>query len=105
MLFIDADQEGSFRKGKAQNFIDREHIDRIVEAYRGFEEVERFAHVADLAEIAGNDYNLNISRYVDTTEAVDVLSVEESHGAAARRGAPPRRSRRPYGQAARRDGI
>ena len=78
VLFIDADQEGSFRKGKAQNFIDREHIDRIVEAYRGFEEAERFAHVADLTEIAGNDYNLNISRYVDTTEAVDVLSVEEA---------------------------
>ena len=78
VLFIDADQEGSFRKGKAQNFIDREHIDRIVEAYRAFEEVERFAHVADMAEIAGNDYNLNISRYVDTTEAVEVPSVEEA---------------------------
>ena len=34
--------------------------------------------MADLAEIAGNDYNLNISRYVDTTDAVDVLSVEEA---------------------------
>ena len=40
--------------------------------------MERFAHVADLDEIAGNDYNLNISRYVDTTEPVEVMSVEDA---------------------------
>jgi len=34
--------------------------------------------VADLEEIAGNDYNLNISRYVDTTEPVEVMSVEDA---------------------------
>ena len=41
-------------------------------------EAERFAHVADLDEIAANDHNLNISRYVDTSEPVEVLSVEEA---------------------------
>ena len=35
-------------------------------------------HVADLEEIAGNDFNLNISRYVDTTEPVEVMPVEEA---------------------------
>ena len=40
--------------------------------------MERFAHVADLEEIAGNDYNLNISRYVDTTQPIAVMSVEEA---------------------------
>ena len=40
--------------------------------------MERFAHVADLAEIKENDFNLNISRYVDTTENVEVMSVEEA---------------------------
>ena len=78
VLFVDASQPGSFRQGRAQNFIDQEHIDRIVEAYRAFEDVDRFAHVADLEEIRGNDFNLNISRYVDTTEAVEVMSVEEA---------------------------
>ena len=53
VLFVDAAQEGYFRQGKAQNFLDREHIQKIVAAYRGFEDVERFAHVADLAEIEG----------------------------------------------------
>ena len=78
VLFVDAAQEGCFRQGKAQNFLDREHIDKIVAAYRGFEDVERFAHVADLAEIEANDFNLNISRYVDTSEPIEVLSVEEA---------------------------
>ena len=47
-------------------------------AFRAYEEVEPFAHVADLEEIAANDLNLNISRYVDTTEPIDVPSVEEA---------------------------
>ena len=34
--------------------------------------------MADLAEIEGNDFNLNISRYVDTTEPVETLSVAEA---------------------------
>ena len=78
VLFVDAAQEGYYRPGKAQNFLDQEHIDHIVAAYQDYEDVERFAHVADLEEIAGNDYNLNISRYVDTTEPVDVMSVEDA---------------------------
>ena len=78
MLFVDAAQEGYFRPGKAQNYIDPEHIERIVEAYRAFEDVDRLAHVADLEEIESNDFNLNISRYVDTTEPVEVMPVEEA---------------------------
>ena len=78
VLFVDAAQAGCFRQGKAQNFIDPEHIDKIVGAYQAFEDVERFAHVADLEEIRANDFNLNISRYVDTTEPVAVMSVEDA---------------------------
>jgi type I restriction enzyme M protein len=73
--FIDAAQPGYFRAGKAKNFLDEEHIQKIVSAYHAFEEQEGFARVADLAEIEENDFNLNISRYVDTTvqgEQVDI---------------------------------
>ena len=52
--------------------------DAIVEAFRAFEEVERLAHVAELEETAANDSNLNTSRYVDTTEPIEVPSVEEA---------------------------
>ena len=78
VLFVDAAQPGYFRAERAQNFLDPEHIASVVEAYRAFEDVDRFAHVADLAEIEGNDFNLNISRYVDTTEPVETMSVAEA---------------------------
>ncbi|MXY80386.1 MAG: SAM-dependent DNA methyltransferase [Chloroflexi bacterium] len=78
VLFVDAAQPGCFRAGKAQNFLDGEHVARIVEAFGAFAEAERFAHVADLEEIAANDFNLNISRYVDTTEHEPVPSVGEA---------------------------
>ena len=75
---VDAAQEGSFRQGKARNYIDEEHIARIAEAYTAFEDVDRFAHVADMEEMRANDFNMNISRYVDTTEPVEVMSVEDA---------------------------
>lgn len=78
VLFIDADQEGYFRQGKPKNHLDDEHIEKIAEAYHNFEEVERFAHIADLEEIEENDYNLNISRYIDKTEPVEIIRVEEA---------------------------
>ena len=78
VLFVDAAQEGGFRRGKARNFIDPEHITRIVETYQSFEDMDRFAHVADMEEIEANDFNLNISRYVDTTEPIEVMSVEDA---------------------------
>ncbi|MYB45866.1 MAG: SAM-dependent DNA methyltransferase [Acidimicrobiia bacterium] len=78
VLFIDANQDRYFRSGKARNFLETEHIAKIAETYHTFEEVERFAHVADLEEIEDNDFNLNISRYVDATEPIDVIGVEEA---------------------------
>ena len=78
VLFVDANQEGCFRAGSGQNYLEDEHIQRIVLAYQDFEDVDRFAHVADLSEIEGNDFNLNISRYVDTAEPVEVMPVEEA---------------------------
>ena len=78
VLFIDAAQPDYFRAGKAQNLLDPVHVSSIVEVFRAYTEVERFAHVAHLEEIAANDFNLNISRYVDTTEPVEVASVEDA---------------------------
>ena len=66
VLFIDASKE--FRKEKAQNFMDAEHIDKIMAAYDERKDVDKFAHLAAFEEIKENDYNLNIPRYVDTSE-------------------------------------
>lgn len=66
VLFIDASKE--FTKGKNQNKLATEHINKIVSTYIERQDVEKYAHVATFEEIVENDYNLNIPRYVDTFE-------------------------------------
>lgn len=76
ILFIDASKE--FKPGKNQNTLEQEHIDKIVDAYEKRQDIDKFAHVADMSEIVENDYNLNIPRYVDTfeeEEPVDLSAV------------------------------
>lgn len=66
ILFIEASKQ--FKQGKAQNVLLPEHADKIFETFVARQDVEKFAHVASLDEIIENDYNLNITRYVDTFE-------------------------------------
>lgn len=73
VLFIHAAKE--FEAGKNQNFLREPHIAKIVKAFRAFKDQERFASVVDLETIRENDYNLNISRYVDVTEEEERLDV------------------------------
>lgn len=74
VLFIDASKE--FTPGKNQNTLEDKHIKKIVDAYTNREDVEKFAHVADMAEIEANDWNLNIPRYVDTYEEEEPVDLE-----------------------------
>jgi type I restriction enzyme M protein len=67
ILFIDASND--FEKVKTQNILRNEHIAKIIDHYRNRKETEKYSKKASLAEIASNDYNLNIPRYVDTFEA------------------------------------
>jgi len=63
VLFINADAE--FRAGRAQNYLDPEHIEKIVNAYQRGTKIPGFAAVVSHADLADNDYNLNIRRYAD----------------------------------------
>ncbi len=69
VLLVDASRD--FVPGKRMNSLGPEHLDRIVETVKARAPVERYAVVASRAEIAGNGYNLNIPRYVDTFETED----------------------------------
>ncbi len=73
VLFIDASQH--FEKVKTQNVLREEHIDKIIETYRNRLEEDKYSKRASLQEIATNDYNLNIPRYVDTFEAEDSIDI------------------------------
>ncbi len=77
VLFIDASKE--FTPGKARNTLSPEHLQRIVETYRSQEAADRYSYVASADEIADNDFNLNIPRYVDTfeePEPIDIVAVQ-----------------------------
>ncbi len=63
VLFVNADAE--YHEGRAQNFLRPEHIEKIVDTFRAFRDVARYARVVPIAELAENDYNLNIRRYAD----------------------------------------
>ncbi len=77
VLFIEASRE--FEVGKNQNFLAESHIEKIVSTYRSFESSDKYAYRCGLKEIAENDYNLNIPRYVDTyeeEEEIDLRAVQ-----------------------------
>jgi len=74
ILFIDASQH--FERVKTQNVLRTENIDKIISAYENRTEEPKYSHVALLSEVATNDYNLNIPRYVDTFEEEDAIDLK-----------------------------
>ncbi|MDN3451552.1 type I restriction-modification system subunit M [Planococcus sp. APC 3906] len=77
VIFVDASND--FEKGKNQNNLTDENVDKIVETYKSRETIERYSYAASLEEIEENDYNLNIPRYVDTfieEEVIDLNAVQ-----------------------------
>lgn len=74
--FIDAREENEFfRKGTNNNFMDDEHIARIMEIFDSKEQIPHIAETVTREKIAENDYNLSVSAYVeprDTREVIDI---------------------------------
>ncbi|UOV01170.1 type I restriction-modification system subunit M [Pseudoxanthomonas mexicana] len=77
VLFINAADH--FTKGKRQNQLGDDHIQRIVETYRDRAEHERYSRRVSMKEIADNEFNLNISRYVSTAEAESEIDLVKTH--------------------------
>ncbi|MGL4731522.1 MAG: type I restriction-modification system subunit M [Clostridium sp.] len=74
VLFIDA--SAGFVKDGNKNKLRDEDIEKIIGAFDNFETVEKYAEVVELKTIEDNDYNLNISRYVDTTEEEKQVDID-----------------------------
>lgn len=75
VLFIDASKD--YLEGKAQNHLRDEDVAKTLKTYNDYITEERYCSVCDLEEIKENDYNLNISRYVDTTEPEVPVIIED----------------------------
>lgn len=77
VLFIDASRQ--FSPGKTQNIMEDEHINKVIDTYRTREVIDKFSHSASPEEVAENEFNLNIPRYVDTFEPEEEIDVAALH--------------------------
>jgi type I restriction enzyme M protein len=75
VLFIDASD--LYEKEKKQNVMKEEHIDRVLKLYRDRKSVDKVAYLASFEDIKQNDYNLNIPRYVDTSEEEEQIDLRQ----------------------------
>jgi len=66
VLFINGAE--AFLEGKNQNTLTEDNVTRLSKAFHAYKDEDRFARVVPLEEIAENDHNLNIARYVQTAE-------------------------------------
>lgn len=78
VLFIDA--SNGFVKDGNKNKLRDEDIEKIVDTFDKFESVEKYAEVVESSVIEDNDFNLNISRYVDTTEEEEEVDIDKVIG-------------------------
>jgi len=76
IVFIDASGSDHFIKVGNQNELREEDVELIIQTYRKRETLDKYSYVATLAEIAENDYNLNIPRYVDTFEEEEPIDLD-----------------------------
>ncbi len=75
VLFINA--ADYFEPSKKQNRLRDKDIEKIVDTYQYRKEEERFARRISLDEIQSNDYNLNISRYISTSEPEEQIDLQD----------------------------
>ncbi len=74
ILFIDAEKD--YLEGKNQNTLRKQDIEKITSAYDKYESIEKYARVVDTKEITEeNEYNLNVRRYIDSTEEEEKIDV------------------------------
>ncbi len=76
VLIIDASR--LFKKGRNQNTLEPEYVEQIFQWYRGYADVPGAARVVALDDIARNDWNLNIPRYVEPVAVEEAISVDEA---------------------------
>jgi len=76
VLFIDASEQ--VRVGRAQNYLEAEHVNQIFNWYQDYKEVENFVSIATWDDLVENDFNLNIPLYVEKIIEDNLPNVEEA---------------------------
>jgi type I restriction enzyme M protein len=76
VLIIDASEQ--YQKGKGQNIFTAHHRKQVFSWYQDFQDVKGFARVVAMSEIAGNDWNLNIPRYIEPLIEEEAITLAEA---------------------------
>ncbi|MGY5617862.1 N-6 DNA methylase [Vibrio cincinnatiensis] len=97
VIFVDASAE--YGEGKAMNFLREGDIKRITTEYNKAKQtlvdageqtedklselvdavtIDKYLRVVDIAEIKQNDFNLSISRYIDTSEKEEIINIQNT---------------------------
>jgi type I restriction enzyme M protein len=76
IFMVDASR--GFRKDGPKNRLREQDIHRIVDTFNKHSDIPGYARMVPVAEISDtkNDYNLNLPRYIDSTEAEDLQDIE-----------------------------
>lgn len=76
VLIIDAEKD--YLEGKNQNSLRPQDINKIVKAYDGYSDIEKYTRVVDIKEIKENEYSLNISQYIDSSKDREIINVKKA---------------------------
>ena len=74
IFMIDASK--GFMKDGPKNRLREQDLHRIVDAFAKGQEISKYARMVGFDEIEKNDYNLNLPRYIDSTEPEDLQDIE-----------------------------
>ena len=75
IMFIEASKE--FIKAKNKNRMSDENVEKIADVFNNKKEIDKFSRLVSLKEIEENDFNLNITRYIDTFEDEEEIDIDE----------------------------
>ena len=75
-MFIDASDQ--VRVGRAQSYLEPEHVNQIFEWFNNYDDVENYVKVASKEDLKENDYNLNIPLYLEKIIEDNLPTVEEA---------------------------
>lgn len=75
VLIIDAERD--FLESKNQNTLRKQDIDKIIKAYDQYQDIEKYARVVSEKEIADNGYNLNVRRYINSSDEQEEIDVSQ----------------------------
>lgn len=74
IIIVDAEQD--YEEGKNQNRLRKKDIEKMVSAFEGYRDIEKYARVVDIKEFEENEFNLSVRRYVENGEDEEVVDVK-----------------------------